>query len=84
MYLAFANLLADGIDDCGRRVTCAGRRKSSVMGRCQHAHTVSITKQNASSLRSRKSAILPKGTCSMSIGRYQDADEIAVQNTSRG
>ena len=84
MYLASTNSLPDDIDNCGRRVICAGRRKSSVMGRCQHAHTVSTTKQNASSLRLRRSEILPKGMRSTSIGGYLNADQIAAQNISKG
>lgn len=83
MYLASTNGLADGINDCGRRVICAGRRKSSVMGRCLHAHTVSIIKQIASLLRLRRSAILPKGIPSTSIGVYMDADQSAAQNILR-
>ena len=83
MYLASTNWPADGIDNCGRRVICAERRKSSAMGRCQHAHTVSITKQNASSLRLRRSAILPKGMPSTSIGVCMDADQNAAQNILR-
>lgn len=83
MYLASSNSLAGGIDNRGRRAICAERRKSSVMGSSQHAHTVSTTKQNVSLLRSKRSAILPKGKSSVSTDGFLNAEENAAQNISR-
>ena len=83
MYLASVYSLVGGIDAYGRRAICVERRKSSVMGRCQHAHIVSTTKTSASLLKLKRSATLPKGMGSTSTGDLVDADPVAVQNISR-
>jgi hypothetical protein len=49
--------------DAHRRVICAGRRRSSVTGRCPNVHTASTTRQNACSPRLKRSEIPPKGIC---------------------
>lgn len=44
-----------------RLATCAGRRRSSVMGNCQSARTAQTTKPNASSRKSRRRETHRKG-----------------------
>jgi len=61
-HSAVVMLLANANSD-DRPATCAERRRSSVMAKCRHAHTVRITRPNASSLKWKRSAILQKGGC---------------------
>lgn len=59
--IIMTGLLESEVDDDGRPVICAERRRSNAMGKCQHAHTAQTTRRNVFLLKWRKSATLQKG-----------------------
>jgi hypothetical protein len=63
--IGMINRLRFGINDVGRPVTCAGRRRSNAMGKCQHVHIASTTRRNVFLHNLRRSAILRKGNAFM-------------------